>query len=154
MALAQNLNKVEVETLVPHTGKMFLLDRIVSHDVGCRTLISEVDITTDNLFFDEELRGIPSWVGFEYMAQSVSALSGIFNKELGVDPKIGFIVSVSNYTPSVFVFTPGKTVSVHVRESIRVESTVTFEGKIFEEGTLVATATLNAVEFDNVDAVK
>ena len=62
-----------VSELVPHKGKMFLLDRVRDYDLKENSITTEIDISRDNLFYEEELGGVPVWVAFEYMAQSVSA---------------------------------------------------------------------------------
>lgn len=98
-----------------------------------KKLISEVDVSTADLFYDEELHGVPVWVGFEYMAQSVSALSGIHNSELGISPKVGFIVSVTNFEAFSACYKPGTTVSIEVIEAMRVEMAVTFNCKVCEK---------------------
>ena len=86
----------EISALVPHKGKMLLLDRIKKFDLQEIFIDTEVDISEDCMFFNEELGGVPSYVAFEYMAQSISALSGIYGRSCGNSPKEGFIMSVSN----------------------------------------------------------
>ena len=101
-----------VSELVPHKGKMFLLDRIRDYDLQKISVTTEIDITRDNLFYEEELGGVPVWVAFEYMAQSVSALSGIYGRSKGEKPKTGFILSVNGFKAEVPVFKKGETVVV------------------------------------------
>lgn len=66
--------KESVCELVPHKGKMFLLDRVRNYDLKKHTITTEIDITRNNMFYEEDLGGVPVWVAFEFMAQSVSAL--------------------------------------------------------------------------------
>ena len=69
--------------IVPHSGKMSLLDRVVDYNFEKLEIHAEVDIGPGSMFFDNDIDGIPVWIGFEYMAQSISALSGIYGKTQG-----------------------------------------------------------------------
>lgn len=89
-----------VSELVPHKGKMLLLDRVQSYSIETVTITTEIDISRDSFFYEEELGGVPAWVAFEYMAQSISALSGIYGRSKGEKPKVGFIMSVSGLSPT------------------------------------------------------
>ena len=152
--LNQRLEKADVAKLVPHAGKMLLLSRIARHNVEERMLVSEVDIAANDLFYDETLKGVPVWVGFEYMAQSISALSGIYNRHLDISPRVGFIVSVSAYKANAVAFAPGTTVSVKVHETMRIESDVMFTCEIKCGETVLATGMLNALEVDDPQKIK
>ena len=141
--------KESVSELVPHKGKMFLLNRICDYDLELNSITTEIDITRDNLFYEEELGGVPAWVAFEYMAQSVSALSGLQGRTKSEKPKVGFIMSVSGFNADVPVFKLGETVVVNVLEKTRNDNAVTFEGSATVNGTLAVTAKLNTVEVEN-----
>lgn len=141
--------KESVSGLVPHKGKMFLLDRVRDYNLKENSITTEIDITRDNLFYEEELGGVPIWIAFEFMAQSVSALSGIHGRAKGEKPKVGFIMSVSDFKADVPVFKIGEKVVVNVIENIRMDNAVTFEGSATVNGTLAVTAKLNTVEVDD-----
>lgn len=132
--------------LVPHKGKMFLLNRVQSYSLESVCITTEIDITRDDLFYEEELGGVPAWVAFEYMAQSISALSGIYGRSRGEKPKVGFIMSVNSFKANIPVFKVGETVVVTVRQTIRMDMAVTFDGTAKVGETLAVTATLNTVE--------
>ena len=138
-----------VSELVPHKGKMFLLDRIRDYDLNEKSITTEIDITRDNLFYEEELGGVPVWIAFEYMAQSVSELSGIYGQSKNEKPKTGFILSVNGFEADVPVFKQGKTVVVNVQEKIRVDQAVTFDGVAMVGNKVVVTAKINTVEVDD-----
>ena len=141
--------KESVSELVPHKGKMFLLDRVRDYDLKENSITTEIDISRDNLFYEEELGGVPAWVAFEYMAQSVSALSGLHGRAKGEKTKAGFIMSVSGFKADVPVFKSGETVVINVLENIRMDKAVTFEGSAMVNGTLAVTVKLNTVEVDD-----
>lgn len=138
--------KESVNTLVPHSGKMSLLDRVKEYDLPGLYIDTEVDINKSAMLYDEELHGIPVWVGFEYMAQSISALSGIYGLSINEKPKVGFIMSINSYKAEFPIFPEGSTLLIHVQQMMRMDMAVTFDGKIFIGDKLYATATLNTVE--------
>jgi predicted hotdog family 3-hydroxylacyl-ACP dehydratase len=141
-----------VSELVPHKGKMLLLDRVQSYSVENVCITTEIDVTRDNLFYEVDLGGIPAWVAFEYMAQSISALSGIYGRSKGEKPKVGFIMSVSGFKADIPVFKEGETVVVTVHETVRMDKAVTFDGVAKIGDKLAVSATLNTVEVDDPKA--
>ena len=100
------------------------------------------------MFYEEELGGVPAWVAFEYMAQSVSALSGICGRAKGEKPKTGFIMSVNGFKADIPVFMQGETVVINVQEKIRVDQAVTFDGEAIVGDNVAVTAKLNTVEVE------
>jgi predicted hotdog family 3-hydroxylacyl-ACP dehydratase len=132
---------------VPHRGLMALLTRVVQYDFDRGTLASEVDVKESDLFFDHDRRGVPCWVGFEYMAQSIAALSGIKRRlSLDEEPRIGFIMGVRNFKSRSPVFASGRRLRVEVRQIFRDEDVVSFACCIKENGTEEASAIINAIE--------
>ena len=138
-----------VSELVPHKGKMFLLNRVQSYSLETISITTEIDITREDLFYEEDLGGVPAWVAFEYMAQSISALSGIYGRSRGEKPKVGFIMSVNSFKANVPIFKVGETVVVTVRQTIRMDMAVTFDGTAKVGETLAVSATLNTVEVED-----
>lgn len=135
---------------LPHKDAMLLLDRLVDWDVQKHTLTAEVDIQQDSFFFEPSLGGIPAWVGFEYMAQSIAALSGLHGRLVhNTEPKIGCIMSVRSFTALIPAFPPGNTVQVKVHELFREQSVVSFDCVLVVEDREVCTAVINAIELDD-----
>lgn len=108
--------------MLPHKGKMFLLSRVTQHDGTNHTITSEYDITPDCIFYEEEFDGVPTWAGFEFMAQGISALTGITNKEKGREPLPGFILSVVDFKANVGFLKNGTTIQMKIREDFREEA--------------------------------
>lgn len=86
-----------------HGGAMCLIDAI--EDYGPDWIVARVDIRPGCRFCDE--RGVPAWVGIEYMAQAISAWSGIELTQRGEPPRIGLLVGSRRYDCSVARFAPG-----------------------------------------------
>ncbi|MBD5403905.1 MAG: 3-hydroxylacyl-ACP dehydratase [Treponema sp.] len=124
--VAQYIERDELIEYLPHKGKMFLLSRVTQHDVHKHTITSEYDITKDCIFYEEEFDGIPTWAGFELMAQGISALTGITNKIKGREPLPGMILSVVDFKASVGFLKNNTTCQMKIAEDYRDEETNTY----------------------------
>ncbi|GAB1267576.1 3-hydroxylacyl-ACP dehydratase [Aurantivibrio infirmus] len=86
----------EISEVVPHSGLMSLLDDIVDYDE--ESLTASVDIHPGVMF--AEVQGVPSWVGIEYMAQTIAAHAGVLQRLNGLEVKVGFLVGTRKLTCS------------------------------------------------------
>ena len=125
--------------IVPHSGKMSLLDRVIDYDFEKLEIHTEVDIVPGSMFFDKDLGGIP--------------LSGLYGKTKGQEPKIGFIMSVNNFTANKPLFPENSIAKIFVKQTMRMDNVVTFDGNISLDGNIVATAVINTIEMDDPKAV-
>ena len=124
--LPQFIDHDELINYLPHKGKMFLLTRVTQHDVDNHTITSEYDITENCIFYEPEFDGVPTWAGFELMAQGISALTGITNKIKGREPLPGMILSVVDFKASIGFLKAGTTVQMKIAEDYRDEETHTY----------------------------
>ena len=144
------IEKNELINLLPHKGRMFLLDRAVDVDCDKYSITTQVDVTESSMFYDEALGGIPSYVTFEYMAQSISALSGIDNRRRGLPPKVGVILSVSEFKSFIPVLKAGTTVIVLDCQQDIVDRVFSFNCTAYIGETLVASGKLTVMEVDDL----
>lgn len=154
--VAQFIDHDELINYLPHKGKMFLLTRVTQHDVEKHTITSEYDITENCIFYEEEFGGVPTWAGFELMAQGVSALTGITNKIKGRNPLPGMILSVVDFKASIGFFKAGTTVQMKIAEDYRDEETNTYRYlcSIYESvGDAVPAATAKITVMETEDMV-
>jgi len=140
-----------IEKLIPHTGKMKLLSRVKTIDTNERSLCAEVDIAPSSFFYEHAMNGVPVWIGFEYMAQSIAALSGKWDLEHGTEPKMGFILSVKDFNAKTNCFSEGTTISIFVKELLRLDPVVSFECSIALNETILATAMLNTIKIESIE---
>lgn len=124
--VAQFIEHDELIDYLPHKGKMFLLSRVTQHDVNLHTITTEYDITENCIFYEEEFDGVPTWAGFELMAQGISALTGITNKIKGREPLPGMILSVVDFKASCGFLKNGTTCQMKIAEDYRDEETHTY----------------------------
>ena len=76
----KTIEKDELINLLPHKGRMFLLDRAVDVDYEDYSIKTQVDVTKNSMFYDEGLGGIPSYITFELPYQdSFMLYSGLLS---------------------------------------------------------------------------
>ncbi len=108
---------------------MILLDEVEeSDDTHC---ICRVDIRPDLPFHKQE--GVPAFVGFEYLAQTVGAYSGWKGRQKQQKPKVGFLLSVREYQATAPFFTDGTSLHIEVAHSWGDGDMLRFEGIIFTD---------------------
>ena len=142
------IEKEELQSIIPHRGKMLLLTQVNEYNLKERSLCAEYHISSDCLFYDPLLDGAPAWCGFEFMAQAISALSGIRDREMGIKPKIGFILSVPSMKIEIPVFKSGSAVEVHVKEKDCTGLIYTFDGEAYLEGKKAMDGKLMVMEIN------
>ena len=123
-----------IADVVPHSGRMLLLDRIVHYDA--ESLTSELTVRGDAPFVRDGAVG--AWVALEYMAQTIAAFAGCDARTRGEPPKVGFLIAsrqFSSNTPSIPVAT---TLQVHVvRELLDASGLGAFTGTVRGEGIMI-----------------
>lgn len=152
--LSQQIPSEELINLLPHKGKMFLLDHIIQHDTKLRTLESISNITKEHIFYDTALDGIPSYVAFELIAQSISALSGITGAELGRPAQPGFILSIVNYAANVPCFKVGTSVHVVLKKIDEMDHIMTYSGEAFSSENPNEAAVLTTITVMETDDLR
>ena len=142
------IEKEELESLIPHRGRMLLLSRVKDYNLEERRLCAEYQISEDCLFYDPELGGVPAWAGFEFIAQSISVFAGIRNRAKGLKPNMGFILSIPSMKVELPLFKAGSCVELRVRECDYMDMIYSFEGEAFLEGRKAMEGKLMVMEID------
>ena len=117
----------KLKEILPQKARMALLDRLISVDKEAKIAESEADICRDNLFFDCDLGGVPSWIGIEMIAQTVAASSAVLSEKT----KSGMVLSVTNYSAKEPIFCDGDTLKIQVRQDFVSEPIFRYEGVIY-----------------------
>ena len=129
----------DIRTLVPHAGRMVLLDRVVS--AGAEDLCAEVRIHKDSLFCLDGAVG--SWVGLEYMAQAIGAYAGYTARLRGEPVKLGYLLGTRCYECTRPSFSAGTLLRIHVKRLLQSENGLaSFECRIDAENGQLASANL------------
>jgi predicted hotdog family 3-hydroxylacyl-ACP dehydratase len=136
-----------VQELVPHSGKMSLLDNIIAY--GDDWLEAEVHISEDSMF--AEAQGVPAWIGLEYMAQTIGAYSGLQERQNNLPPKLGFLVGTRKYLCSAHHFSFGQTIRVKVQRELQADNGLSVFSCSLEAQNISASANLNVFQPENAD---
>jgi len=142
------IEREELQTLIPHTGKMLLLDRVIDYDIE-HSIRAEYNVTKDCIFYDPVLDGVPAWVGFEFIAQTVSVLTGIRKRAKGEKPTMGFILSIPFMKMEIPLFKNGSAVEIRVKENDSTNMIYTFEGEALLENRKAIEGRLMVMEISD-----
>jgi predicted hotdog family 3-hydroxylacyl-ACP dehydratase len=137
-----------IEQVLPHAHPMILLDTLVhfsEEEATCCHLI-----TQQSLLFDTALQGVPSYVGIEYMAQSIAAYANANELANNRPVEMGFLVSSRKYKCDYPVFTIGMLLQVTVKQLYKDESGLSaFDCVIFLNDKEIASARVNVFQPEN-----
>jgi predicted hotdog family 3-hydroxylacyl-ACP dehydratase len=132
--------------LAPHAAPMLLIDRVV--EAGDRSILAQSVITASNIFFMPG-RGLPSYVAFELMAQTVSILDGWRRRKHGEGPQVGFLVGCRKYRVARDWFSEGDVLDIACTALIDEGEMRSFECLVSAGGVEMATGTLNVYRPDD-----
>lgn len=135
------IDYTDIAGLIPHKGRMVLLDRVVEFDG--QALTAEMIVRNDGLFGNEH--SIPAWAGIEYMAQAVGAYAGIKSRLAGEPIKLGYLLGTRRYNSNVSSFTVGAKLTIQVKNIIQDDKLGVFECSITGDDTEVS-ANLNVYQ--------
>lgn len=138
--------KPELYQYSPHKSRMLLLDSLDQYSIEESWIETSVEITANVEFFDSDKKGVPVWISFEYMAQSIALLAGLVHRQNGIEPKIGFIMAFRNFIAEKEIFQQNQKVSIRVDEVFRDKNLAVFDGKSYVQGELYSKTTLNVIE--------
>ncbi len=136
---------INVADLLPHDGKMVLLDKIIEYDQ--ESLVAEVVVRDDGLFGDG--KSVPAWLGIEYMAQTVAAHGGMMCHLAGKPIQLGFLLGTRRYHCNVATFNVGDRLTVKVERLIEDQGLGVFMCQITAVGIDIS-AKLNVYQPDQV----
>ncbi len=142
---------MKVEDYIRHRPPMRLVEEVVEggEDGVSTTLV----IRRDSTFFSEQLKGVPGWVGLEYMAQTAAVWVGMDDLRHQRPVELGFLVSARQYQVKQPVFPLDSHLRVTVRRQFGEDGIVVFNGEIrSDNGEELASAHFTAYRPDDVNA--
>ena len=133
---------IAIEELLPHTGPMLLVDRVLQseHDY----VVCALEVRSDGLFDTDNQ--VPALLGLEYMAQTIATFSGLQARQKKEKPRLGFLLGARKFSTNVAQIRCGTVLTISAHLSIK-----TSDGMAAFECTLVGdnirqTATLTVFE--------
>ena len=134
-----------IEQVISHRDPMILISGL--SDYNDTTAQCWVDIDEKSAFFNEQLNGVPSYVGIEYMAQTVAAYAGANALDHQQEVKIGFLLGARKMTTHARSFACGARLTVDVEELYREESGLSVFGcRISQNDQTLAEAKVNVFQ--------
>jgi predicted hotdog family 3-hydroxylacyl-ACP dehydratase len=133
-----------LRSLVPQSGGMVLIDD--PFDAGDGWVTASVAIGEDSMFYKPAM-GVPSWVGAEYMAQTISLYAGVCAARIGSEIKIGFLLGMRRYTVGTDYFCLGSDLRINAKEIWQDGQMAVFDCTIADQsGAGLAAAALNVFQ--------
>ena len=132
--------------IMPHRGRMLLLDGLESYDAENGVLKACFTVRADNVFFDVSIGGLPSWISIELMAQASAACAGAYDlaESPGQPPRPGLLLGSRKVAMPRAVYPLGESFTVTAAEAFHDDESGAFECEIRDGGTVVAKAMLSA----------
>ncbi|MGB0496172.1 MAG: 3-hydroxylacyl-ACP dehydratase [Kangiellaceae bacterium] len=136
------LNHYPIEHIVPHDHPMILVDELLEYDetVG----VCKVTIHDKSNFYNSEIKGVPSYVALEYMAQSIAAYANANRIDQNQETTIGFLVSSRKFKVFTEHFDVTTELIIKV-EQLYVENggLASFDCKVERNNEIVSQAKIN-----------
>jgi len=133
--------------LIPHRPPMLLINEIIAVDQRSSSAVVSID---SNASFFEALKGVPSWIGLEYMGQTAALIAGYQLKEGLIEPHLGFLLGTRAFKAEQAYFEPNINLLVSCSEKALVgDDLATFDCRISRydsganNGELLASANLS-----------
>lgn len=128
-----------ISELLTHDAPMALVDRVMSYRdnfIHCQTQICAHSPFCDN-------GAVPSYVGIEYMAQTVAVWNGLTARGYGNKPRIGFLLGTRRLELSLAAFKVGEVLDVYGATQYMDEEMGSFECWIEVKGNRAVQAKLS-----------
>ena len=139
------MNNYPIEMVLPHAHPMILIDKLVRYSATSSEC--SVKIGEHSNFFNSQRNSVPSYVGIEYMAQTIAAYANVLKLDDGGKVSLGFLVSARNYVTQVREFTLGAELLIQVELTFKEANGLSvFECQIKQGEDIVVQAKINVFE--------
>jgi len=131
----------DLSLLLPHQAPMILIQKLIQ--VNESSVHCQVKIDANNLFFDGQLAAVPSWVGIEFLAQTISAWAGYHAYLENRTPPVGFLLGSRRYKTNCDVFAENMLLDLYAEQLMENEGMSAFACRIECRGKELITAQVN-----------
>ncbi len=133
----------EVAEVLPHAGRMVLLDRI--EQVTATGARASVTIRPDSMFVTPA--GVPAVVALEYIAQTIGVMLGTQAKYVGAQVTGGFVVGVPKLDLFAEHYAVGDTLTVTAEHVWGEAELWKYHGEVLRDGTCLARGEVSILRF-------
>lgn len=133
----------EIFELLPHRQPMLLINDIIDINQSASSAMTYID--SEAPFFEQD-KGVPTYIGLEYMGQTAALIAGYQLKHGLVEPHLGFLLGTRAYKSAVAYFKVGSVLVIECKEKAVVgDSLATFDCSIRyqDDDAILATANLS-----------
>ena len=143
-ARLEKLTGMAAAEFVVHRPPMLLLDRLV--EIGPEYAICEWCVHEEHAFLIPG-KGVPAYIGVEYMAQCNAVHAGARERVYGFPPQLGLLLGTRHFKADVRYFEVNSTYQVKCRELARDgEGMASFDCQIFLNGRTIANGRLAVLQ--------
>ena len=133
-----------------HRAPLLLLDRLV--EPGIEQTVCEWRVRDSDPFMMPG-RGVPAYIGVEYMAQCIAVHAGVRARARGLCPPLGFLLGARHYRSSIAHVQAGLTYRATCRELISDDNGMgSYECEILLDNERVAEGRLAVMQKDEGQA--
>ena len=114
------MNKYQITDVLTHRDPMILIDSLEQYDeISCTCHVS---INENSPFYDNDKLGVPSYIGTEYMAQSIAAFAGAHALDNNSKVNIGFLLGSRKYTTEQAYFKLRSQLIINIEQLYKEDS--------------------------------
>lgn len=129
-----------VAHLLPHSGRMVMIDRLLHYDA--HSAVTESDIDARHIFAENGV--LPAWAFLEIMAQAIGVLVGVLAEDAGKPIRLGFLLGTRKLTLHHGDLLLPATLRSEIQESTQDQSGFgVFDCRLYCGTALLADAALN-----------
>lgn len=125
-----------------HRPPMVFIDELISHDDD--RAVATLTVRSELMFCEKD--GLPTWVGIEIMAQTISLYAGVQGKKSGNPPKLGFLLGTRKMTLPCSHFGVGQILTVVATRQYVHDNLGVFDCQISMDDEVCMSATLSVYE--------
>lgn len=147
-----SLIEADIQGFMPHSRTMLLI--AAPFGGGDEHAFASVRIAEDSLFYRPDHAGVPSWVGIEYMAQTIALHAGILAKRDHERIRIGLLLGSRKYTSAMPYYRLGAHLRISAEQDFLDDRMAVYGCRIADDdGQEISVAKLNVYQVDDADAL-
>jgi predicted hotdog family 3-hydroxylacyl-ACP dehydratase len=133
------MNFPAIADLLPHRPPMLWIDEVIAQEgdeVRCR-----LTLRSEHVFVEDG--AVEAITSIEWMAQTVGALVGLFDRQRSQVPRPGYLIAIPEAQFMVSTFAVGDELEIWAKRVWGDETLGSFESQVLRNGELLARAQLS-----------